>query len=42
MLYGPAWPEWAYVSILIAAGLLALTAGGFVIVNRQYITSDET
>ena len=42
MLYGAAWPEWAYVLILIGAGLLALTAGGFVIVNRQYITSDET
>jgi hypothetical protein len=42
MLYGAAWPEWAYVAILIAAGLMALTVGGFVIVNRQYITSDET
>ena len=42
MLYGPEWPGWVHIAVLIGAGLLALAIGGFVIVNRQYITSDES
>lgn len=42
MLYGPAWPAWVGILILIGTGTLALVVGGFVITNQQYITSDET
>ena len=42
MLYGPPWPTWANLLILIGTGCAALIIGGLVIVNRQYITSDET
>jgi ABC-type transport system involved in multi-copper enzyme maturation permease subunit len=42
MLYGPAWPDWAHILILIGAGSLMLALGGVIIVSRQYITADES
>ncbi len=42
MLYGQAWPDWVHLLVLIGAGLLALVVGGAIIVNRQYITADES
>ena len=42
MLYGSPWPTWANLLVLIGTGCAALIIGGLVIVNRQYITSDET
>ena len=41
-LYGPQWPTWANLLVLIGTGCATLIIGGLVIVNRQYITSDET
>ncbi len=41
MLYGQPWPSWVHILILVATGLAALAAGGFIIVNRQYISAEE-
>ena len=42
ILYGDPWPTWANLAMLIGTGLITLLIGAIVIVNRQYITSDET
>jgi ABC-type transport system involved in multi-copper enzyme maturation permease subunit len=42
LLYGPQWPTWANLLVLIGTGCATLLIGGLVIVNRQYITSDES
>lgn len=40
--YGPAWPTWVHVTILLGVTAGALGAGLWVIVNREYITSEES
>lgn len=42
ILYGEPWPTWANLAMLMGTGLITLLIGALVIVNRQYITSDET
>ena len=41
-MYGLAWPIWGNLAMLLGAALVTLSIGGFAIVNRQYITSDES
>lgn len=41
-LYGDPWSDWIHVLILIGAAVVALVAAGFIITNRQYISSDES
>lgn len=40
-IYGPAWPTWVHVMILLFAAAIVLGMGIWIIVNREYITSDE-
>jgi hypothetical protein len=39
--FGPAGPTWFHLTCIIGAGIFFLIAGGYVVVNRQYITSNE-
>lgn len=42
MLFGDAWPTWAHVLFIVAATLAFLALGVYVVVKREYITSDQT
>lgn len=41
LMYGDAWPTWLHVVILLSATAMALGVGMWVIVSREYVTSDE-
>lgn len=40
-VFGEAWPTWWHVFIILFATSIALAIGGWIIVNREYITTDE-
>ena len=42
MIFGEAMPTWIHVAVLVAIGLLTLGIGCWVIVNREYITQDDS
>lgn len=41
-LYGAAWPTWMHVAVLLGISLAALGVGCWIIVNREYVISDES
>ena len=41
-LYGDALPIWIHIIIIIGIATLALSVGGWTIVNREYITKDDS
>lgn len=40
--YGEAWPIWLHVSVILMVVLSTLAFGAWVVVNREYITADDT
>ena len=41
-IYGAAWPTWIHVAVLAGIALVTLGIGCWVIVNREYVISDES
>jgi len=42
LIYGDALPFWIHILVLIGISALALAVGGWTIVNREYITKDDS
>ena len=41
MIYGPPWPTWIHVTLILVATLVLLVIGTKVISSREYVTSDQ-